>query len=372
MSETPSAAPLLVEERPAGNGKRVAVVTLNAPATLNSLTLEMIDLLQSALPRLRADDDVACILIRGAGDRALCAGGDIQALAQAINRNHAAGEIVDDYAESFFEREYRLDYELHRCPTPIVVLGHGVVMGGGLGFFAAGSVRVVTQKSRIALPEITIGLFPDAGGSWLLGNLPTGQAAFIGLTGAHLNAQDAVDIGLGTHYCPLEGLDDVPARLAAVDWSADRAEWQAQAEAVFVPLPAGVADAQIATVAAEIDLGQGLDPIEGIRAQAGAGAYIDRAIGVMEAGCPTSLGVVCEELRRVRGLSIEACFQLEMVVATHCARERDFAEGVRALLVDKDNAPRWRYATLAELPAEHVLNHFEPPWPVNPLADLGA
>lgn len=364
---------VLFEDLPAGtDGSYVALATLNSPATLNSLTLSMIELLAPKLETWRADDKLKCVVIRGAGDRAFCAGGDIQALQGAINENHAAGQIVNNYPETFFEQEYRLDYALHCFPKPVVVLGGGVVMGGGLGIFAGGSIRVVTPKSRIALPEITIGLFPDAGASWLLGQLPSGHAAFLGLTGSHLNGADALACGLGTHAIAVERLHDIPQRLAEVAWSddgADNKSLAADAIADFAGTPE-LPEAQLLKVTKDVALGSGLDPIAAIEAQAGTSDWINKGLATMAAGCPTSLAVVCEQLRRVRTMSLKECFQLEMIIAAQCARHKDFAEGVRALLVDKDNDPQWAYKTLDEVPKEHVEAHFTPPWPANPLDNL--
>ncbi len=367
---------VLFETLPAANavtqGAVVGVATLNSPGTLNSLTLDMINLLSPRLDEWRDDAKVVCVVIRGSGDRAFCAGGDIQALQQAINENQAAGTIVNNYPETFFEREYRLDYALHCYPKPVVVLGGGVVMGGGLGIFAGGNIRVVTPKSRIALPEITIGLFPDAGASWLLGQLPSGQAAFLGLTGSHLNGADALACGLGTHASSIETLHDLPGVLAEVAWSAEAPAHQAQAAdavqgaAGDVELP----DAQLLRVTKDISLGTGLEPMAALRAQAGASDWIDKGLKTMEAGCPTSLAVVCEQLRRVRSMNLRECFQLEMIVAAQCARHDDFAEGVRALLVDKDNNPQWAYSSLEAIPQSHVDAHFTAPWSVNPLNDI--
>ena len=359
-------------------GGFIGVATLNSPETLNSLTLEMIDLLGPKLDEWRDDPKLVCVVVRGSGNRAFCAGGDIQALQRAINQNQAAGEIVNNYPETFFEHEYRLDYALHCYPKPVVVLGGGVVMGGGLGIFAGGSVRVVTPKSRIALPEITIGLFPDAGASWLLGQLPSGQAAFLGLTGSHLNGADALACGLGTHAVAADALHELPGVLANVAWSSDSQRHQEQAAAAVqggatlddaaggVELPAS----ELLKVTKDISLGKGLDPMAALRVQAGNSEWIDKGLKTMESGCPTSLAIVCEQLRRVRSMTLRECFQLEMIVAAQCARHDDFAEGVRALLVDKDNNPQWTYTALEDIPQSHVDAHFTAPWPVNPLGEI--
>lgn len=354
------------------SGAIIGIATLNAPASLNSLTLDMINLLGPKLDEWRDNPELVCVVIRGSGDRAFCAGGDIQALQQAINENQAAGDIVNNYPETFFEREYRLDYALHCYPKPVVVLGGGVVMGGGLGLFAGSSIRVVTPKSRIALPEITIGLFPDAGASWLLGQLPSGQAAFLGLTGSHLNGGDALACGLGTHASTVEALHDLPGVLADVAWSDDVGTHSSQAAAAVEDASGGVElpESELLRVTKDISLGTGLEPMDALRSQAGNSAWIDKGLATMAAGCPTSLAVVCEQLRRVRSMSLRECFQLEMIIAAQCARHSDFAEGVRALLVDKDNNPQWTYPTLDEVPQAHVDAHFTAPWPVNPLSDI--
>src|SRR5690606_38353217 len=186
-------APVLFETLSSGNGYRIGVVTLNVPKTLNSLTAEMVDLL---LPQLRAwqtDPKIACVLLRGSGDRALCAGGDVVEL-----RNSSLAR--DGKAEAFFEREYRLDYLIHTYRKPILVWGHGVVMGGGLGLLAGASHRVVTAQTRLAMPEVTIGLFPDVGGSWFLPHVPGRTGLFLALTGASINASDTLFLGLADRF----------------------------------------------------------------------------------------------------------------------------------------------------------------------------
>ena len=157
-----SDAPIRIEEHTAGAGRLVRV-TLDVPATLNSLTLEMVDQLQEKLNQWRTDPGIAAIFFEGTGDKAFCAGGDIQALYRDVTAKPGG---PCEYAENFFLREYRLDYTLHTYPKPIVCWAHGIVMGGGLGVMAGCSHRIVTEKTRIAMPEVGIALFPDVGGSW--------------------------------------------------------------------------------------------------------------------------------------------------------------------------------------------------------------
>ncbi|MEQ9005475.1 MAG: enoyl-CoA hydratase/isomerase family protein, partial [Pseudomonadales bacterium] len=212
-------APVLLFEHQTPSGHVLAEARLNVEATLNSLSLPMIDILRPALDRWADDDAVAGILLTGAGERAFSAGGDIQALYRAMVRNHEAGAIVDDYPDRFFEHEYRLDYRIHTYPKPVISVGHGVVMGGGLGIFSGARHRVVTEKSRIALPEVTIGLFPDAGATWLLRNMPAHVATFIATTGAHVNGADAVAVGVATHAVAAAERDRIREGLLHLSWT---------------------------------------------------------------------------------------------------------------------------------------------------------
>jgi enoyl-CoA hydratase/carnithine racemase len=364
--------PVLIRTHQASGDALVAEARLNSEATLNALSLEMIDLLTPALKDWAKDDRVVAVVLSGSGDRAFSAGGDIQALYRAMQVNHQAGERVDDYPYDFFEREYRLDYLLHTFPKPLVALGHGVIMGGGLGIFSASDIRVVTENVRIALPEVTIGLFPDAGGTWLLRNMPEHRALFLGMTGSHMNAGDAMLCGLGTHAVAGARLSEVLEGICRLDLAgdpvADRTrigEWL-ESEVAAV-LPAAELPAVAGSLTADAGIGAAVSAVRGL---AGASAWVDRGIATMERGCPTTVGIVVEQVRRARDLDLAGCFRLEMTVATHCADNHDFSEGVRALLIEKDNKPIWQFGDLESLPAGYVESHFDEPWSVNPLHDL--
>lgn len=359
-------------EHEAANGRVVAEARLDSQATLNALSLEMIDLLMPAVSAWEADPQVAAVVLTGAGERAFSAGGDIQALYRAMVANHQAGERVDDYPYEFFEREYRLDYRLHTYGKPLLALGHGVIMGGGLGIFSAADFRLVTENVRLAMPEVTIGLFPDAGGTWLLKQLREHQALFIGMTGVNLNAADAMLAGIGTHAVARTALDSVIGGLLELPFSgevtADRdliAGWLS----VLPSPPLPVAELHAVGETLHADAGFAV-AVEAVRALGGRSRWIDRGIATMERGCPTTVGIVVEQIRRARSLSLADCFRMEMTIATHCADNHDFSEGVRALLIEKDNAPSWQFGDLASLPAGYVLDHFAEPWPRNPLYDL--
>lgn len=365
------AADVLVAEHAAPGGRAVAEITLNVEATLNSLSLGMAHAIAAALRGWRNDERIGCVLIRGAGDRAFCAGGDIQALYAAMVKNHAAGRVVDDYPFQFFEHEYRLDYLIHTYPKPVVALGHGVVMGGGLGIYSASRFRLVTEGSRIACPEVTIGLFPDAGATWLLRNLNPAIALFLGCTGSHVNCADALGAGIATHGVAGASRPGVLAALNAVDYSGDASDFDRVDDALSALPGPELPETQLGAVPGSLSLEGGYaDVADRIGGLAGASRWVDKGIATMRRGCPTSVGILIEQLRRAPGLDLAGCFRLEMTVGTHCAHNGDFAEGVRALIIEKDNRPRWRYGDLDGLDAAHVLGHFEAPWPRNPLHDL--
>jgi enoyl-CoA hydratase/carnithine racemase len=367
---------VVLEERATRSGHVLAIATLNVEKTLNSLSLPMIELLAPQLARWNARDDVTAILLRGAGERAFCAGGDIQALYRGMTRNHAAKKQVDDYPSRFFEAEYRLDYAIHRSKKPVICFGHGVVMGGGLGLFSASHYRLVTERSRIAMPEVTIGLFPDAGASWILERLPAGVAAWLGMTGTHMTAADALGIGLGTHAVPASGWTTLVGHLTNVPWRGtptDTSHIESGIEACGRPLLA--AGALAAHTGLLVDTIPALpatleETVSRLTTLAGHDEWIDKGLAAMRSGCPTSVGIVHEQLQRVAGMSLAQSFRMELNAANHCARNPDFSEGVRALIIDKDNSPAWRY-TLQNLPHDYVVAHFESLWNTHPLADLG-
>jgi len=195
--------PVLFEELATQNGRRIGVATLASEKTLNALSLDMVHLLTPQLRQWARDPEIAMVLLQAQGEKAFCAGGDLQKIYTSMREHHASPARDDirgnQYAAEFFEHEYRLDYEIHTYPKPILCWGHGIVMGGGIGLMAGCSHRVVTERSRLAMPEITIGLYPDVGGSWFLSRTPGKLGAFLALTGALMNAEDAKFTGLADY-----------------------------------------------------------------------------------------------------------------------------------------------------------------------------
>src|SRR5690554_2149845 len=218
LKETIVDSVILFDELEANHGKRIGVVTLNSEKSLNALSLPMI---QELLPRLQhwADaDDIACVVLQGAGDKAFCAGGDIVAMYHAMKAQ--PGVLVDEVAD-FFSQEYRLDYAIHTFPKPLLVWGHGIVMGGGMGLMNGASHRIVTERSLLAMPEITIGLYPDVGATYFLSKLPDNMGLFLGLTAAQVNAADALYIGLADFAIASDMRDNTLHALTDASWSDD-------------------------------------------------------------------------------------------------------------------------------------------------------
>ncbi|AIY39761.1 3-hydroxyisobutyryl-CoA hydrolase [Collimonas arenae] len=379
-----AAAPALFEELIAENGKRIGVATLNVEKTLNAISLEMVDLLDVQLRAWANDAGIAMVVLQAAGEKAFCAGGDLQDLYRTMLDQHASGQREDitsnTYACDFFEREYRLDYLIHTYPKPMLAWAHGIVMGGGVGLMAGASHRVVTEKSRLAMPEITIGLYPDVGGTWFLNRMPGQLGLFLALTGASIGAADAIF-----------------ARLA--DYQIDHAQKQALLETLLVQPWDGRQDDVLLTrvlldaehkaattfAAAAMPLRQHFELIHQLCSAPTLGevvqnivdlktddAWLQKGIVTLVAGSPASTWLSHDLQKRALHMSLAEVFRLEYVVSLHCAARADFAEGIRALIIDKDRQPKWQPATLAEVASDWGNGFFDNPWPEknHPLADL--
>lgn len=364
---------VIFETLPSTNEKYIGIATLNVEKSLNSLSLEMVDLLRPQLARWEQDDGIACVVLQGSGGKAFCAGGDVvQLYKSACEKN--------DYAATFFEREYRLDYQIHTYKKPLIVWAHGIVMGGGLGLMAGASHRVVTEASRIAMPEITIGLYPDVGGTWFLNRTPGKTGLFLALTGASINAADALFTGLADRFIAQEKRAAVIDSLLAVAWSQDAGRHFAQVSHVLREyeqqsrelLPESVVREHYDQIQALCD-GDDIDAVvDNILAWKGEDKWLARAVKTLASGCPTTVHLIDQQFRRGRPLSLREAFQLELIVSTNCMRFDNFREGVRALLIDKDMQPKFSPAALRDVDPAFVDAHFQPPWgdAPHPLADL--
>ncbi len=374
-------APVLFEEQPAANGKRIGIATLNAPRTLNGFSLPMAHLLHERLTAWAADDGIALVVLQGAGEKAFCAGGDLHSLYQSMRayRDAGATDVRDNaYAAEFFDVEYRVDYLIHTYAKPILCWGHGIVMGGGIGLMSGASHRVVSERSKLAFPEITVGLFPDVGGSWLLPRVPGKGGLFLALTGAPLNAGDAIYAGLADIHIAEAQRADVFSALAQVHWNDDAKRNHEQLSALLQEHASDAATGPLLRNAATVDaLCEGNDVtavVDAIGALQTDDAWLQTAQATLAAGAPGSARLAWELQQRAAGASLAAVYRFEYIAALHSAAHGDFAEGIRALLIDKDRSPRWQPATLAEATPQWAQTFFVSPWnaATHPLADLGA
>ncbi len=355
------------------SGHLLAVATLDSERSLNALNLAMVDALASALDDWDADDRVVAVLIRGRGERAFCAGGDVRKLTEYAR----TGEGDANYAGHFFANEYRLDYRIHRYSKPVLVWGTGVVMGGGMGLFSGADFRVVTETTRMAMPEISIGLFPDVGGSYFLSRLPGRMGLFLGLSACHFKAADAHWLGLATHALAAESWPTLLQTLQAKSWSSQVNENRkvfGHALAALTPLDlvpgplqqqqAEIEDWCAALTLAELDLRW--------RGQEATSELMQKAQQTYRAGSPTSASLIWRQWSDSAQTELADVFRQEWLVSTQCARHPDFAEGVRALLIDKDQQPRWQPAMLADVSQDWLDGHYQLPEGLHehPLADL--
>lgn len=364
-------SPVLLETLDSGNGYKIGVATLNAPKSLNSLTLAMVEILTPRFRQWQEDDSIACVVLRGSGDRALCAGGDVIHL-----RNSALAG--DGAAALFFEKEYRLDYLIHTFSKPIIAWGHGVVMGGGMGLLSGASHRVVTAETRLAMPEVTIGLYPDVGGSWFLNRAPGRTGLFLALTGASINAGDTLYLGLADRFLRHDQWDEMIGKLTALPWG-DAGQHHGQVSHVLRDLEKAAGEPPVSVVKEHYDIIQSLtdgdslaDIFANITGYEGEDKWLTSAAKTLASGCPATIHIIYQQLQRALHMSLREAFQMELIISANCMIYGNFAEGVRALLVDKDRQPKFNPPRFADVTPDFVEKHFQPPWgsKPHPLADL--
>jgi enoyl-CoA hydratase len=321
-------------------------IVLNRPEAINALTHAMVLRIAAALDAWEHDERVATVVITGAGERGLCAGGDIV----AIHRAAAGGD--PGAAEGFWRDEYHLNARIARYPKPYVAVMDGIVMGGGVGVSAHGSVRIVTERTRIAMPETGIGFVPDVGGTYLLGLAPGELGTHLALTAGSVGAGDALLCGLADHFVPSDRLPALLADLAELtvhDVLARHVE----------PGPS----APLAEQRAWLDECYAADTVERIleRLLACGDPVAKEAAERITTNSPTAVKVALAALRRARALGpLEAVLDQEYRTSCAALATPDLAEGIRAQVIDKDRTPRWQPATLADVTGQEIARHFAP------------
>lgn len=315
-------------------------VLLNRPRVINALTDDMVASIRAQLDAWVDDPGIQSVSIEGAGDRGLCAGGDILAVRRAV--------LGDGDPTVFWAREYDLNEAIADYPKTVVAVMDGIVMGGGVGLSAYASLRLATERSRIAMPETKIGFSPDVGALYLLARAPGQLGTHLALTGTTIDGPDAVAVGLADAVVPSA---EVPRLLESLAEGADTLD-----------LGPAVGPSRLVAQRGWIDeCYAGDDPAVVLtRLQASPEPEARKAAALLEQRSPLSVAVALETIRRARGMaSLREVLDQDLVVGTNLARRGDLVEGVRALLVDRDNAPRWKHESIFDLSRAEVLAMFE-------------
>ncbi|MGZ5802831.1 MAG: enoyl-CoA hydratase/isomerase family protein [Xanthobacteraceae bacterium] len=343
-----NAEPEILHERRGAAG----VITLNRPRALNAVTLVMVRELRRLLDQWRDDPAVTRVVVMGAGDRAFSAGGDLRQVYELGQGGRQEEALI------YWREEYTLNTIIKQYPKPYVSLLDGIVMGGGVGVSVHGSHRVAGDKFMFAMPEVNIGFFPDVGATWFLPRMPGELGTYCALTGERLRADDAVASGVATHRVASARIAELLEALCG-NVSVDAILSTFAAPSVRGPV------VSLSDVIGKLFSG---DTVEGIladldRAATSGEAHADWAAvtaKTIRSRSPTSMKIALEQVRRGRSMSFEECMRTEFRIVSRIVYDKDFYEGVRAAIIDKDSAPKWRPASLAEVTAADVERHFAP------------
>lgn len=340
----PEASPEVLIRREGRAGR----ITLNRPKALNALTLGMVREIWKAMLAWKDDPEIELVLLDGAGDRALCAGGDVRWLYDSRMKGSAD-------ARAFWSEEYRLNALIARYPKPYVAFMDGIVMGGGIGLSAHGRHRIVTEKSQLAMPETSIALIPDVGGTWLLSRAPGETGIYLGLTGERMR-------GAGTIFSRFADVFVPSARLGAFATALCEAKAADAADIVqgFADTPPA---SELAQRAGLIGRAFAFDTVEQIRSELTAisGDWAEKTLAELAEKSPLSLKLTLAAIRNARRLdSLEAALNVEYRLCVRLFEHGEFIEGVRALIVDKDRQPKWKPPRVEDVSAELVTQWLSP------------
>ena len=368
---------VLIKELKARNGTKIGQITLNSEETLNSLTLSMVDTIDSQLTNWEKESDVVAVMIEGAGDRAFCAGGDIRALYDSMIQTPGG---PNPFAEAFFEREYRLDYKIHTYSKPVICWVDGITMGGGVGLMLGCKYRLSNERTRFAMPEIGVGLFPDVGFTHFIDKLPKGVGLYMMLTATQLNAADTQMIGLTNNYISITAKDIFEKEITQLDWSDDLLK-NIEILDLFIKhfkekslskkgFPEPQLESRLKLVQTLTNENTLEEVTKNILTNSSEDKWFRNGINGLQNGCPTSAYIIWEQCNFKKSTDLKEVFKFELDLAIQVTRHPDFTEGIRAVIIEKDNQPQWRYPEINNLPREWVEEHLAPAWEKNPLDNL--
>ena len=343
----------------------IGFITLDRPKALNSLSLEMVRRITQTLLDWESDPEVRAVVIHSSHERAFCAGGDIRFfydVGTATTRGDSA------LLEDFFTEEYALNHLIHHYPKPYISILNGVVMGGGMGIAQAGpgnQCRIVTERTKMAMPEVNIGLFPDVGGSYFLSRCAGQLGTYLGLTGAVINAADAIYADLADIYLPSQQIPALLQFLETTNVSESAADLRSQLRNFSLPYQDQLGASELAMHRSTIDSYFAHDQVSTIvqLLNADSSAFAQQTHALMITRSPLLMCVTLEQLRRGLEMNLADCLRMERSMVRHCFKHGEVLEGVRALVVDKDNQPQWQPPLLADVSTEMVQKFFAPVWP---------
>jgi enoyl-CoA hydratase/carnithine racemase len=362
-------SPVLFEVWPCNaDGIGIGVATLNRPKQLNAITLEMCELLLKQLRQWASDASIACVVLKGGGEKGFSAGGDVAQVIRHVKSELASSSERFVYGDLFFTIEYELDLLIHKYPKPIISYSHGVCMGGGMGLVAGASHRIVSDRSKIAMPEIHIGLFPDVGGGYFLNRVPGGAGTLMALTGMVINEADALFAELADYFVPQEECESLWTKVKALPWTSSSAGNREILTDCLLSLHRkyhlGLPLSNLRQYFDAIRFIAKQSTVEKIRdalvAAAAEDPFFEPMAKNLTQGSPTAAKVTYAYLQRCKTLSIEEVLKLDLVLAKQYQRHHDFPEGVRALLIDKDKKPVWSPEIFSQVTDELVEAHFKP------------
>ncbi|ELJ9742614.1 enoyl-CoA hydratase/isomerase family protein [Vibrio parahaemolyticus] len=356
---------------------RIGVATLDNTPSLNALTFDMLLQLHDQLIKWQHDPHVVCVVLSGAGEKAFCAGGDVRAMYHVMHNE--SKEATVEFCTKYFALEYECDYLIHTYNKPIIGWGEGIVMGGGMGLFMGTSHKVVTPISRLAMPEINIGLYPDVGGTWFLSQIDPEVGLFLGLTGALVNSSDAVTTGLADWLLLEEQYPSLLKELQKVPWGTSGAK--ELVSALLALLEEQIIDSKPTTQICphleqikEACKGVDLNLIaQRIMAMEDSSPWIAGAKETFSSGSPITAHICFRQVKEYHRLPLADCFRLELSLSVRCALLGEFEEGVRARLIDRDGEPNWMFKTVSEVDEDVIDLLFTSLWAddEHPLAKLG-
>lgn len=345
------------------NNKYIGTITICNEKSLNVLTFEIIKEILATLRTWEKDSEIVCVVLKGSGGKAFCAGGDIkQILSLSTDKNSSPNNI------DYFINEYSLDYLIHTYNKPIIVLADGIVMGGGMGLTCGASHRVVTDKTLMAMPEITIGLFPDVGATYFLNRSPDNTGMFLGLTGARFDGNDAIYTNLADYMVKSFNLEMIIKELASnSNWSNISGENTKIIDGILSKNDIFNKDnSKIAQQANEIndliDLESSQKTFDNIATYNKKSDLIKKAAKICLEGSPLSFEVIFKQISGGKNLNLEDVFRRELDMAVNMTRHYEFNEGVSALVIRKDKSPNWTHSKLEEVSINDLSQIFNSPW----------